>query len=53
MQEVFLFVFRKAALFDASRATARSWIVQVTYHRAIDRRRYLTSRPGVRPYWAE
>jgi len=44
VQEVFLFVFRKAALFDASQATARSWIVQVTYHRAIDRRRYLTTR---------
>lgn len=44
VQEVFLFVFRKAALFDPSLGTARSWIVQVTYHRAIDRRRYLTSR---------
>jgi RNA polymerase sigma-70 factor (ECF subfamily) len=44
VQEVFLFVFRKAALFDPLQGTARSWIVQVTYHRAIDRRRYLTSR---------
>lgn len=44
LQEVFLFIFRKAALFDASRGSARSWIVQVTYHRAIDRRRYLISR---------
>jgi RNA polymerase sigma-70 factor (ECF subfamily) len=44
VQEVFLFIFRKAALFDPSQATARSWIVQVTYHRAIDRRRYLISR---------
>jgi RNA polymerase sigma-70 factor, ECF subfamily len=44
VQEVFLFVFRKAALFDPSLGTARSWIIQVTYHRAIDRRRYLTSR---------
>lgn len=44
VQEVFLFVFRKAALFDASQGTARSWIIQVTYHRAIDRRRYLISR---------
>lgn len=44
VQEVFLFVFRKAALFDPSQGTARSWIVQVTYHRAIDRRRYLVSR---------
>ncbi len=44
VQEVFLFVFRKAALFDSSQGTARSWIIQVTYHRAIDRRRYLASR---------
>jgi RNA polymerase sigma-70 factor, ECF subfamily len=44
VQEVFLFVFRKAALFDVSLGTARSWIIQVTYHRAIDRRRYLMSR---------
>jgi RNA polymerase sigma-70 factor (ECF subfamily) len=44
VQEVFLFVFRKGALFDAARGSARSWIVQVTYHRAIDRRRHLVSR---------
>jgi RNA polymerase sigma-70 factor (ECF subfamily) len=44
VQEVFLFVFRKAALFDATQGTARSWIIQITYHRAIDRRRYLISR---------
>jgi len=44
VQEVFLFLFRKAALFDASRGAARSWIFQVAYHRAFDRRRYLNSR---------
>ena len=44
VQEVFLFVFRRCALFDAARGSARSWIVQVTYHRAIDRRRHLASR---------
>lgn len=44
VQEVFLFVFRKAGLFDAKRGAARSWIFQVTYHRAFDRRRYLSSR---------
>jgi RNA polymerase sigma-70 factor (ECF subfamily) len=44
LQEVFLFIFRKCALFDAGRGSARSWIVQVTYHRAIDRRRHLASR---------
>lgn len=44
LQEVFLFIFRKANLFDAARGSARSWIIQVTYHRAIDRRRYLVTR---------
>ena len=44
VQEVFLFIFRKAALFDVAGGAARSWIFQVAYHRAFDRRRYLTSR---------
>ena len=44
LQEVFLFVHNKGAAFDPSRSSARSWIVQMTYHRAIDRRRYLQSR---------
>jgi RNA polymerase sigma-70 factor (ECF subfamily) len=44
LQEVFLFIFQKANLFDPARGSARSWIVQVTYHRAIDRRRNLASR---------
>jgi RNA polymerase sigma-70 factor (ECF subfamily) len=44
VQEVFLFVFRKAALFDPQRGSARSWLVQITYHRAFDRRRHLVSR---------
>lgn len=44
LQDVFLFIFRKCAIFDSSKSTARSWIVQMTYHRAIDRLRYLQSR---------
>ena len=44
VQEVFLFVFRRAALFDSEKGSARSWLAQVTYHRAIDRRRQLVSR---------
>jgi RNA polymerase sigma-70 factor (ECF subfamily) len=44
LQEVFLFIHRKSGLFDRSKSSARSWIVQITYHRAIDRRRYLHSR---------
>lgn len=43
-QEVFLLVFQKARLFDASKGTAASWIIQITYHRAINRRQYLTFR---------
>ncbi|MGH9511446.1 MAG: RNA polymerase sigma factor [Terriglobales bacterium] len=44
LQEVFLFIHRKSSIFDSSKSSARSWIVQMTYHRAIDRRRYLQSR---------
>lgn len=44
IQEVFLYVFRRAALFDAARGSARSWLIQITYHRAFDRRRHLAAR---------
>lgn len=43
-QEVFLLLFQKAKLFDANKGTAASWIVQIAYHRAINRRRYLAFR---------
>jgi RNA polymerase sigma-70 factor, ECF subfamily len=44
LQDVFLFIHQKSAVFDHSKSSARSWIVQMAYHRAIDRRRYLDSR---------
>jgi RNA polymerase sigma-70 factor (ECF subfamily) len=44
LQDVFLFVHRSSSIFDSSRSAVRSWIVQMTYHRAIDRRRYLNAR---------
>ncbi len=44
LQDVFLFIHQKSAVFDGSKSSARSWIVQMAYHRAIDRRRYLDSR---------
>jgi RNA polymerase sigma-70 factor, ECF subfamily len=44
VQDLFLYIERKCGIFDSSKSTARSWIVQMTYHRAIDRRRYLKSR---------
>jgi RNA polymerase sigma-70 factor, ECF subfamily len=43
-QDVFLYLFERAKLFDPQKATALSWIIQVTYHRAIDRRRFLSFR---------
>jgi RNA polymerase sigma-70 factor, ECF subfamily len=44
VQEIFLFIFRKAALYNPAHGAVRSWIFQVVYHRAFDRRRYLNSR---------
>jgi RNA polymerase sigma-70 factor, ECF subfamily len=44
VQELFLFVHRKASIFDPQKSSPRSWVVQMTYQRAIDRRRYLQSR---------
>jgi RNA polymerase sigma-70 factor, ECF subfamily len=44
VQDLFLFIQRKCGIFDSSKSTARSWIVQMAYHRALDRRRYLKSR---------
>ena len=43
-QEVFLFLFEKAKLFDVEKGTASSWIIQIAYHRAMKRREYLAFR---------
>lgn len=43
-QEVFLLIFQKAKSFDPSKGTASSWIIQITYHRAMNRRKFLTHR---------
>jgi RNA polymerase sigma-70 factor (ECF subfamily) len=43
-QEVFLYLSERSQLFDAQKGSGSSWIMQVTYHRAIDRRRYLDFR---------
>ena len=44
VQDLFIFIQRKCGIFDSSKGTARSWIIQMAYHRAIERRRYLTTR---------
>ena len=44
LQDIFLLIHRLGKGFDSSKASARFWILQMTYRRAISRRRYLTSR---------
>jgi RNA polymerase sigma factor (sigma-70 family) len=44
VQDLFIYIQRKCAIFDSSKSSARSWIIQMAYHRAIERRRYLTTR---------
>jgi RNA polymerase sigma-70 factor, ECF subfamily len=43
VQEVFLYIHRKSGLFDSSKGSARSWIIQVAYTQALLRRRELKS----------
>jgi len=44
LQDLFILIQRKCILFDASRGSARFWILQLAYHCALGRRRYLNSR---------
>jgi RNA polymerase sigma-70 factor, ECF subfamily len=43
-QEVFLLIFQKANLFNPAKGAASSWIIQIAYSRALNRRQYLTTR---------
>src|SRR5882724_5935981 len=38
VQEVFLYLHKKCALYDPSKGTARSWLIQVAYTQAFLRR---------------
>ena len=44
VQDAFFQVFKKAAFFDPSKGTAKAWIVQIAFRRALDRKRYLARR---------
>ena len=44
VQDVFILIHRLCRTFDSSKASAQFWILQMTYRRAISRRRYLNSR---------
>ena len=44
LQDIFVLIHRLCRTFDSSKGSAQFWILQVTYRRAISRRRYLNSR---------
>jgi len=44
VQEVFLFLNQRAELFDPKKGGAKAWLVQVAYHRSLDRKEYLCRR---------
>lgn len=49
-QEVFLVLFDRATLFDPAKGTASSWILQIAYRRALNRRQYLSRRQHYAPH---
>jgi RNA polymerase sigma-70 factor (ECF subfamily) len=44
VQDLFLFIQNKSSFFDHSKGSAGSWIIQMAYQRAIERRRRLAVR---------
>jgi RNA polymerase sigma-70 factor (ECF subfamily) len=44
VQEVFLYLYRKATLFDPQKGSAKGWILQLAFHRALDRKLFLARR---------
>jgi RNA polymerase sigma-70 factor (ECF subfamily) len=44
VQDTFLYLYSRAALFDARKGSAKAWIVQVAFHRALDRKSFLRRR---------
>jgi RNA polymerase sigma-70 factor (ECF subfamily) len=44
VQEAFLYVYRRATLFDSSKGSLKNWILQIALHRALDRKAHLARR---------
>jgi RNA polymerase sigma-70 factor (ECF subfamily) len=44
MQNLFLYLYQKADLYEPDRGSAKSWIIQKAYSRALDRRDFLAYR---------
>ena len=41
VQDAFLYIHEKAGLFDPAKGKAKAWLMQVAYHRSLDRRVFL------------
>ncbi len=46
VHEVFLCLYRRCSSFDPAKGSARSWLIQLTYHKCFDWRDYLKARHG-------
>ncbi len=44
VQEVFLYLFRRSHVFDSSKGSVKSWLIQVTYSRAFNHRKSRNGR---------
>jgi RNA polymerase sigma-70 factor (ECF subfamily) len=44
VQEAFFYLYKKSALFDRSKGSVKSWILQIAVHRALDRKSQLARR---------
>jgi RNA polymerase sigma-70 factor (ECF subfamily) len=44
VQESFFYLYKKSMLFDDSKGSVKSWIIQIAAHRALDRKEHLARR---------
>lgn len=44
VQDSFFHVYKKCAMFDANKGTAKNWILQIALHRTLDRKAHLARR---------
>ena len=44
VQEAFFYMYKKSKLFDGSKGSVKSWILQIALHRALDRKSHLARR---------
>ena len=44
VQEAFFYLYEKSMLFDPAKGSAKAWIVQIGFHRALDRKSHLARR---------